>query len=77
MATAGHGHGAPVANPPANVVLAVGVHTFAMWLVMGAVAWVVYRKLGLAVLRRNWINFDLIWAVSLLVVGAVALATAL
>ncbi|MCY3763862.1 MAG: hypothetical protein OXH06_00380 [Gemmatimonadetes bacterium] len=77
VATAGHGHGAPDTNPPVNVVLAVGVHTFAMWLVMGAVAWVVYRKLGLAVLRRNWINFDLIWAVSLLVVGAIALVTAL
>ena len=48
-----------------------------MWLVMGAVAWIVYRKLGLAVLRRKWINFDLIWAVSLLVVGGIALAAAL
>jgi hypothetical protein len=35
--------------------------------------WVVYKKLGLAVLRQSWINFDLIWAVALLVVGGIAL----
>lgn len=77
VATAGHGHGASETNSLADVLLAVGVHTLAMWLVMGAVAWIVFRKLGLAVLRRKWINFDLIWAVSLLVVGVIALATAL
>ena len=27
--------------------------------------------------RRHWINFDLIWAVALLVVGAIALYTAI
>jgi glucan phosphoethanolaminetransferase (alkaline phosphatase superfamily) len=57
--------------------LAVVVHTFAMLLVMATVAWIVYRRLGLAVLRRSWINFDLIWAVALLVVGAVALGRGL
>jgi hypothetical protein len=25
------------------------------------------------VLRKNWVNFDLIWAVALLIVGGVAL----
>jgi hypothetical protein len=58
-----------------GMLLAVGVHTLAMLLVMGAIAWIVYRRLGLAVLRHSWINFDLIWAVALLVVGGVALAT--
>lgn len=53
--------------------LAVAVHTLAMLGVMALVAVVVYRKLGLAVLRRGWINFDLIWAVALLAVGALAL----
>ena len=77
VATANHGHGPPDMNSLTDVFLAVGVHTLAMWLVMGAVAWIVYRKLGLAVLRRSWINFDLIWAVSLLVVGGIALVTVL
>lgn len=40
---------------------------------MGAVAAVVYRKLGLKILRRSWINFDLIWAMALLGVGLIAL----
>jgi hypothetical protein len=35
---------------------------------------VVHRKLGVAVLRRGWINFDLLWAASLLLAGVVALA---
>lgn len=77
VANAHHGHGASETSSAVNVFLAVGVHTFAMWLVMGAVAWIVYRKLGLAVLRQKWINFDLIWAVSLLVVGGIAVAAAL
>jgi hypothetical protein len=57
--------------------LAVGVHTGAMLVVMGLVAWIVYRWVGLAVLRRGWINFDLLWAAALLVVGGAALIRAL
>jgi len=57
--------------------LAVVAHTLAMLVLMGLVAWIVYSKFSLAILRRNWINFDLIWAVALLTVGGVALAVAL
>jgi hypothetical protein len=53
--------------------LAVALHTLSMLLVSAGVAIVVFRKLGLAVLRRSWINFDLIWAVALLVVGSITL----
>jgi hypothetical protein len=60
-----------------GLVFAVLAHTLAMLLVMGLVAWVVYSRFSLAILRRGWINFDLIWAVALLVVGGAALATAL
>lgn len=63
-----------MAMPQGNLMfLAVGVHTVAMLIVMGLVAWVVYRKLGLRVLRQRWINFDLIWAGALLVVGGLTL----
>ena len=74
-----HGHAIQETLWPAGggVFLAVGLHTVAMLTVMGAIAWVVYRKWGVAFLRRKWINFDLIWAVALLVAGAVALAMAL
>ncbi len=47
----------------AGVALAIGLHTLAMLVVMAAMAWVVYKKLGLRVLRQSWGNFDLIWAV--------------
>jgi hypothetical protein len=54
-------------------VLAVGVHTAAMFLVMAAIALVVYEKLGLKILRTAWINLDRIWAGTLIVTGAVTL----
>jgi hypothetical protein len=56
-----------------DVSLAVLVHTLAMLVVMALVAWVVYKRFGLQILRTHWINFDLIWAAALLVVGTIAL----
>jgi hypothetical protein len=38
------------------------------------VAFVVYEKLGVRILRRAWFNFDLAWALALIVSGV---ATAL
>jgi hypothetical protein len=52
-------------------VLAVTVHTAAMFLVMAAIALVVYEKVGLAILRSAWINLDRIWAITLILTGAV------
>ena len=37
----------------------VGVHTAAMLATIGAIALVVYRLVGVAFLRRGWINLDL------------------
>jgi hypothetical protein len=53
------------------------VHTLAMLVTMVVIAWVVYRKLGIMVLRQHWINFDLIWAFALLVVGLISLVAVL
>jgi hypothetical protein len=65
---AGHNHLSPAASPlPA--VLATGVHTFAYLAVTGLLAWVVYRKLGLALLCKAWFNFDLVWAAALVATG--------
>ncbi len=44
---------------------AVLIHTVGYLTVTGLVAWVVYQKLGLALLRKAWVNLDLIWAVAL------------
>lgn len=49
------------------------VHTLAMMLSGGALAAAVYHWLGLKVLTRSWFNLDLVWAVSLILVGGVAL----
>ena len=59
--------GATAASPMA--VGAVGLHTAAMFLVMALIAVVVYEKLGLAILRRAWLNLDRIWALALIGVG--------
>jgi hypothetical protein len=57
-------------------VMAAFVHTAAMLAGMGAVALVVYERLGLRLLRRAWVNLDLAWAGALLVAGAFAIFTA-
>ncbi|MBR0663535.1 hypothetical protein GXW71_04110 [Roseomonas hellenica] len=48
---------------------AVAVHTGAMLAVTAAVAGLVHEWLGLAFLRRGWINLDLIWIAALAVTG--------
>jgi len=56
--------------------LAATVHVAAMLMAMAVVAVVVYEKLGLRLLRRNWFNLDLAWSVVLLAAGAMTLFTA-
>jgi hypothetical protein len=53
--------------------IGLGVHTAAMLLVMLPIALVVYEKIGLAFLRRGWINLDLLWAFALLAAGLVSI----
>jgi hypothetical protein len=56
---------------------AVSVHTTAMLVTAGTIAWVVYRYVGLRLLRSAWVNVDLLWAALLIIAGAIALAAAL
>jgi hypothetical protein len=49
-----------------TVPVAFLVHTLGYLLVTGLIAFVVYEKLGLEVLRKTWVNLDLIWAVALI-----------
>ena len=58
-----------VAAAPAAWGLGRGVHTAAMLLVMLPVALIVYKKVGLAFLRRGWINVDFLWAAGLFLAG--------
>jgi hypothetical protein len=42
-------------------------------LATGTTAFIVYQWLGLSLLRKAWVNLDLIWAVALIVTATVAL----
>ena len=60
--------------PGAEVALGlVTLHTLAMLAVMAAIALVVYHRLGVVVLQRYWINFDVLWVMALLLAGVIAL----
>lgn len=73
------GHEAAATLVGANLGMALivsVVHSLAMIAAGGSAAWLVYRYLGLQYLSRSWFNLDTVWAVSLIVVGAIALALA-
>jgi hypothetical protein len=55
--------------------LALLLHVFAMVAVMGAVALVVYEKVGLAILRRGWVNSEPLWAGAFVLAGVLTLFT--
>ena len=52
---------------------AVGLHTLALFAVMGVIAMVVYEKLGVMILKRTWFNLDLLWAAALVGAGLITL----
>ncbi len=64
---------------PRWVRMQVGFRDLTVWSFLMASAhgaglmWVVYRKLGLALLRKAWFNFDLVWAAALMATGLVTL----
>jgi hypothetical protein len=58
---------------PLTALLATAVHTTAYLAVTGLIAWVVYSKSGLAILRKAWLNLNLVWATALIVTSLVTL----
>jgi hypothetical protein len=69
---AGHHHMSAAASP-LSALLATAVHTAAYLAVTGIIAGVVYSKLGLAILRKAWLNLDLVWGATLVVASVVTL----
>jgi hypothetical protein len=70
------GHAAADTLIGGNVTIAAAVallHTAAMMLSGGALAYGVYRWLGLKFLSKSWFNLDLVWALSLILVGGLSL----
>ena len=55
--------------------LAIMLHVGAMVAVMGVVAVVVYERVGVAVLRKAWVNLDGVWAAAFIVAGVLTLFT--
>ncbi len=60
------------------ILFAVLVHTGAMLIVAGILAILFfesYERSGLKLLRHTWLNFDLLWALALVVAGFGALSS--
>ena len=61
----------------ATSVVVCAVHTLAMVMAGGVMAWIVYRHFGLRLLRAAWLNLDAAWAASLILTGAIGCGVAL
>jgi hypothetical protein len=74
----GHEAAGTLINASLKMAVLVAVtHSIAMIAAGGCLAWLVYRYLGLKFVSRSWFNLDMAWAVSLLLVGAIALVLSL
>jgi hypothetical protein len=79
----GHGEHAHMAamtslgRSTTTALAAIAIHTLAMLAVAGAVAIAVYEWIGLAFLRRAWINLDLMWVLVLIGAGVILLVMGL
>ena len=74
----GHEAAGILINASLGVALLVAiVHATAMIAAGGCSALLVYRYLGLKFISRSWFNLDAAWAVSLILVGAIALVFSL
>jgi len=61
----------------ATALAVAAVHTIAMALAAGVMAWIVYRWAGLTLIRRAWLNVEGVWAGSLILTGVVSCALSL
>lgn len=78
LLTAGAGehlhHMPPTTGTGAEAALfAAGLHAVSYLVVTAAIAILVFEKLGVGILRRAWINLDLIWAGALVATGLTTL----
>jgi hypothetical protein len=58
---------------PLPTALAILLHTGTMFLVMAAIAVLVYERIGLSILRKAWFNLDMLWAFALIGAGVLTL----
>ncbi len=72
-----HAHAHDVLNSAGQAAAAVVVHTLSMLLATGVIAVSVYRWIGLAILKRGWINFDILWTAMLTLAGLLLIWSAI
>ena len=72
-ASAGHHHVASTGAAGWPLSFALGVHTLTYLAVTALIAWIIYSRVGLAILRTAWFNLDWLWACVLVVTGVVVL----
>jgi len=60
---------ADASSDAAAAVVATFVHGAGYLIVTAAVAWLVFAKVGVGILRKAWINLDVVWAVVLIATG--------
>jgi hypothetical protein len=73
-ASADHAHHVHAAGMgPQAAFVATGLHAAGYLAVTAFVAVLVFEKLGVGILRRAWINLDLIWSAALVATGALTL----
>jgi hypothetical protein len=61
-----HVHGASTLS---SAFAATAVHSGSYLIVTAAIAWIVFHKVGVGLLRKAWINLDVIWAAALITSG--------
>ena len=78
MMASGHAAAGALMGSGVMVALTVSaVHTLAMTLSGALLAVAIYFWLGLKFISRTWFNLDLVWAISLILVGAFGVWSAL
>jgi hypothetical protein len=77
LGTSAHAHSAHAhaTSGVASGLLATAIHSGSYLIVTAAVAWVVFHKVGVGILRSAWINLDLLWGAALILGGALMVVT--
>lgn len=78
VAAAGAEHVHSVATSAASawpLSTALGIHTLTYLVVTAILAWIIYARVGLAILRTAWFNLDWLWACVLVATGGFVLLT--
>ena len=76
MASGGHAHHMPASagTSAESALAAAGLHALSYLAVTAFIAMLVFEKLGVGILRRAWLNLDVLWAGALVATGVLTLA---